>query len=283
MIFICTKADKVYEPIEAFAAGQYFDDFKLQHKQLYIMKTSQKPYESKKEVAEVEQNVPDQEATGKTVEISGYLPHDPQLKNHKPKQGEEVGKKSYVFAVAQNTKEGTNYTNVRVSEKFFDTVKDLKAGDRVDVSGYQRAYEYKDTNGAKQTYNYIQAGTEVIQIKDQKKVLSGNIGSDITWKETDNSKRAEFSVAVQGPLKDEKPTWYKVSAGERFIDQENMPGKGDFVEITGYVQAKTGNLEKKDQEYKFGGNIRLSEPVNIRAKKGQKVEQKEDQSQGLKI
>jgi single-stranded DNA-binding protein len=232
------------------------------------MENSQKPDESKKKV---------------TVEISGYLPQDPQLKNHKPKEGESEGKQSYTFAVAQNTKEGPNYVNIRVSEKFFDSVKGLKAGDRVDVTGYPRSYEYKDGEGSKQSYNYIQAGTDIVLVKDQKRVLSGNIGSEITWKETENGKRAEFSIAVQGPIKDEKPIWYNISAGSRFMDEGNMPGKGDLVEVTGYVQAKTGNLEKKGQEYKFGGNVKLSEPVAIRAKKGEKVEQKAEQSKGQKI
>ena len=215
----------------------------------------------------------------KAREVSGFISQEPKTRNINTKNGIAP---VMVFSVGTQNEEGVDFTNIRVSEKFFDNVKELKPGNKVTVVGYPKSYDYKDNEGNNQTYHYLQLAKEVSVEVDQKVNLSGNLANVMKLIEFENGSKLTFEMGVNDsnnkPGDKDQTKWYTVNIGKNFMKESDLAKKGDLVGVEGYLKEKS--YQKNDGNFGIEKIIYVSAPVKVRYSKTQSENKSENKSEG---
>ena len=244
------------------------------NKQIYEFLQAGKPIkkvERAEEISKKLERVLERKGDKAKVEvITGYLPQEVR------EYTIDDDSKCYYFSVATKTDAGeTDYKNVRVSAKVSEGADKLKVADRVEVVAFPMERSYKDAEGNEKNEKYYQAAKPVEKIMDQKISIEGHLGDDVKVQSYENGDKAYFSIAVKKEGSEETK-WYNASAGSKFFDRESLPEKGDLIKVTGYVQ--------KSSNPKFNDTLRVAESIEVKIKKGVRLENEEKKkTQGSKM
>ena len=212
----------------------------------------------------------------KIREVSGFIPSEVRTRNIDTKEGFVPVK---LFSVGTLTEEGMDFTNVRVSDKFFESVKELRPGNKVTVLGYPKSYDYTDDEGNKQTYNFLEVAKEVSLVTDKHVFLFGNLASDMERIEFENGSKFTFKLGV----KNDKPgqdnnerTFYTANVGKKHMEASDLAKKGDLVAVQGIMKEK---IHEKKNEEKKERVVHATFPIELHYSKTESQSKSESKSE----